>query len=318
MGHKRRLAGKRSGVDRRHFLKSAAAGLAASALPLLPEGGNAAHAAGALSFVHGVASGDPLNDRVILWTRVTTPGTAPCAVSYVVATDPALTALVQTGTFITDASRDYTVKLDVGGLEPGRTYYYRFNVGNVTSPIGRTKTLPTGNVDRLRVAVASCSSLAHGFFNAYARIAERTDLDFVLHLGDYIYEYGNGDYGNARTYEPAHEILTLADYRQRHGQYKREPELQELHRSIRSSRSGTTTSSRTMPGSAAPRTISPIPKATGRPALRSRCRRTTSGCRRACRTPTTCGATTARSRSAISPTCSCWKNVSARAPSSCR
>lgn len=230
MGHKRRLPGKRSGVDRRHFLKSAAAGLAASALPLLPEGGNAAHAAGALSFVHGVASGDPLNDRVILWTRVTTPGTAPCAVSYVVATDPALTALVQTGTFITDASRDYTVKLDVGGLEPGRTYYYRFNVGNVTSPIGRTKTLPTGNVDRLRVAVASCSSLAHGFFNAYARIAERTDLDFVLHLGDYIYEYGNGDYGNARTYEPAHEILTLADYRQRHGQYKREPELQELHR----------------------------------------------------------------------------------------
>ncbi|WP_293370732.1 alkaline phosphatase D family protein [Nevskia sp.] len=232
MGQQRsRRKPKREGLDRRNFLKSAAAGLAASTLPLLPEGGNAAQAqAATLSFVHGVASGDPLQDRVILWTRVTVPGAGPVTVGYVIATDPALLTIVQTGSTIADASSDHTVKIDAAGLEAGRTYYYRFNVGTVLSPIGRTKTLPVGNVDRLRIAVASCSSLAHGFFNAYARIAERADLDLVLHLGDYIYEYGNGDFGAARTYEPAHEILTLADYRQRHGQYKREPELQELHR----------------------------------------------------------------------------------------
>ena len=232
MGQPRnRRTRKRTGLDRRHFLKSAAAGLAASTLPMLPEDGNAAQAQTAkLSFVHGVASGDPLRDRVILWTRVTVPGGGPVTVEYRIATDPGLQTLVQTGATITDASRDHTVKIDAAGLEPGRTYYYRFNVGAVRSPVGRTRTLPVGNVQRLRLAVASCSSLAHGFFNAYARIAERADLDLVLHLGDYIYEYGNGDYGSARNYEPPHEILTLADYRTRHAQYKREPELQEMHR----------------------------------------------------------------------------------------
>jgi len=232
MGQQRnRRTRKRNGLDRRNFLKSAASGLAASTLPLLPEGGNAVQAQTAtLAFAHGVASGDPLKDRVILWTRVTVPNRRPVTVQYRVATDPSLATLVQTGSVITDASRDHTVKIDAAGLEPGRTYYYQFNVGAVRSPVGRTKTLPVGNIDRLRIAVASCSSLAHGYFNAYARIAERADLDLVLHLGDYIYEYGNGDYGSARNYEPPHEILTLADYRTRHGQYKREPELQELHR----------------------------------------------------------------------------------------
>jgi alkaline phosphatase D len=98
------------------------------------------------------------------------------------------------------------------------------------SPIGRTKTLPVGDTGRLRLAVVSCSSLAHGYFNAYRRIAERADLDLVVHLGDYIYEYGSGDYGNVRSYEPANEILTLSDYRTRHAQYKRDVDLQEVHR----------------------------------------------------------------------------------------
>jgi alkaline phosphatase D len=232
MGQQRsRRAPKRNGLDRRNFLKSAAAGLAVGALPLATGTASAATTSSAtLAFVHGVASGDPLQDRVILWTRITVPDGAPVTVEYCVATDPALTALVQTGAALADASRDHTVKVDVGGLEAGRTYYYQFKVGALLSPVGRTKTLPAGNVDRLRIAVASCSNIAHGFFNAYARIAERSDLDLVLHLGDYIYEYGNGDFGTARTYEPPHETITLADYRTRHGQYKREPELQELHR----------------------------------------------------------------------------------------
>jgi alkaline phosphatase D len=116
----------------------------------------------------------------------------------------------------------------VTGLSPGTTYYYRFTVGGISSPIGRTRTLAI-TATRLRMAVASCSSLAEGFFNAYARIAERADLDLVVHLGDYIYEYGV-EQGNLRAVEPAFETVTLADYRARHAQYKRDPDLQEMHR----------------------------------------------------------------------------------------
>ena len=194
-------------------------------------------------FAHGVASGDPLADGVILWTRVTlasSTSTSPVDVEYVVATDPALGAssIVAGGRFTTDATRDYTVKVDVGGLKPATTYYYRFAVASASSgavaagvsPVGRTRTLPVGSVDRVRVAVASCASLAHGYFNAYRRIAERADLDLVVHLGDYIYEYGDGDYGSLRPYEPSHEIVSLADYRQRHAQYKRDTDVQALHR----------------------------------------------------------------------------------------
>ena len=194
-------------------------------------------------FAHGVASGDPLADGVILWTRVTlasSTSTSPVDVEYVVATEPSLAAssVVAGGRFTTDATRDYTVKVDVGGLKPATTYYYRFAVASASSgavaagvsPVGRTRTLPVGSVDRVRVAVASCASLAHGYFNAYRRIAERADLDLVVHLGDYIYEYGDGDYGSLRPYEPSHEIVSLADYRQRHAQYKRDTDVQALHR----------------------------------------------------------------------------------------
>jgi len=130
----------------------------------------------------------------------------------------------------TDAARDYTVKIDVAGLQPNTTYYYRFSIAGAQSPIGRTRTLPSGTATRLRIAVVSCASLAHGFFNAYRRIAERADLDLVVHLGDYIYEYGNGQFGNARAYEPPVEAITLTHYRTRHAHDKREADLQELHR----------------------------------------------------------------------------------------
>ncbi len=184
-------------------------------------------------FSHGVASGDPLADRVVLWTRVTPAAgaaTAPVEVDYVVATDLSLSAVVAGGRVSTGADRDHTVKVDVGGLRPGTTYYYVFRSGGAVSPVGRTRTLPVGATGRLRVAVASCASLGHGWFNAYRRIAERADLDLVVHLGDYIYEYGDGEYGKVRSYEPSHEIVSLADYRQRHAQYKRDADLQALHR----------------------------------------------------------------------------------------
>lgn len=251
MGRARIRPPRRRGLNRRDFLKRAGLSSAAiGALPLLPGCGDSGPAVGgpgrgdglpvdsstALAFAHGVASGDPLADRVMLWTRVTPAADGRFAVDYLVATDPALATVVRRGTTTTDATRDYTVKVDVDGLQPNTTYYYRFRGNGTDSPIGRTKTLPIGDVDRLRFGVVVCSSLAHGYFNAYARVAERADLDAVIHLGDYIYEYASdaasGDevYGTVRPYEPTHEIKTLADYRQRHAQYKREPELQALHR----------------------------------------------------------------------------------------
>jgi alkaline phosphatase D len=96
--------------------------------------------------------------------------------------------------------------------------------------MGRTKTAPT-NTERLRLGVVSCSSYAHGVFNAYRMLAKRADIDAVLHLGDYIYEYATGQYGNARPYEPATEMISLADIRERHAYYKRtDVDLQEVHR----------------------------------------------------------------------------------------
>ncbi len=182
-------------------------------------------------FHHGVASGDPLADRVVLWTRVSPPaGALGVTVELTVATDPGMTEVIGRGRQRTTAARDFTVKFDPSGLPSGRTLYYRFRALGEDSPIGRTRTLPAGPVPHLRVAVASCSNHAAGLFNAYRRIAERADLDLVLHLGDYLYEYGNGQYGSLRATEPPTEIITLADYRTRHAQYKRDADLQALHR----------------------------------------------------------------------------------------
>lgn len=213
--------------SRRSFvLRSGGVALAAAAAPLL------AGSSGP-RFQHGLASGDPLADRVILWTRVTPADPAasgPRRVDWLVAADPALTQVVAQGRAFTGAWRDFTVKVDVGGLAPANTYYYRFSHDGEASPIGRTRTLPAGPTGHLRAAVMSCSNHAAGHFNAYRRIAERADLDLLLHLGDYLYEYGSGQFGNVRPTLPPTEILTLGDYRQRHAQYKSDPDLQELHR----------------------------------------------------------------------------------------
>lgn len=180
-------------------------------------------------FTHGVASGDPLLDSVILWSRVTGAPEGSVEAFYEVALDPEFSNRVAADYLETTPDRDYTIKLDLDGLEPGTTYYYRFYSLGRVSPIGRTRTAPQ-NAERLRVAVASCSSLAHGYFHAYRRISERADLDLVVHLGDYIYEYATGGYGDVRPYEPETEILTLADYRMRYAQYRRDEDLQALHR----------------------------------------------------------------------------------------
>jgi alkaline phosphatase D len=224
-------------LSRRQFLKSFGFGSAAfGAAPFLPgcdssdEVGSGGLPGASVEFKHGVASGDPLADRVILWTRLTPSVEGPVSGSYVMALDPALSQRAASGSFTTDAARDYTVKVDAAGLTPGTSYYYRFDVGSTHSPVGRTRTLPTGGVEHLRIAVVSCASLAHGLFNAYRRVAERGDLDAVVHLGDYIYDYGTGQYGTARAYEPDGETITLADYRLRYAQYRRDADLMEFHR----------------------------------------------------------------------------------------
>ena len=187
-------------------------------------------------FVHGVASGDPQTNRVVLWTRVTGDAKAPskAVVTWSIAEDPAFRHVVSDGVTETDAGSDFTVKVDPDGLKPDTTYYYRFHGFGYDSPIGRTKTLPKKNAQRLRIAFASCSNLPYGYFNAYAAIAQRPDLDAVLHLGDYLYEYGNGTFGDGtaigRIPQPNQEILSLSDYRTRHAQYKGDLDLQAAHR----------------------------------------------------------------------------------------
>jgi alkaline phosphatase D len=227
-----------SAFDRRAFLRRA--GLAgAGTVAMSGAKRPAAHADEALApFLHGVASGDPLHDRVILWTRVTVADAAPVPVRWTVARDPDLADVVASGTVITDATRDHTVKVDAAGLAPATTYWYGFWARGHRSLTGRTRTAPAAGqaVDRLRLGVVSCSNLTGGYFNGYALVAKRNDLDAVLHLGDYVYEYGNGDdrYGPAslegqRDHQPPHEMVTLADYRLRYATYRLDPDLRRLH-----------------------------------------------------------------------------------------
>ncbi|MGW5617637.1 alkaline phosphatase D family protein [Streptomyces sp. NPDC003877] len=195
------------------------------------------------AFLHGVASGDPLPDGVLLWTRVTPvpeaipgSGTGPdTEVSWTVALDRAFTDVVAKGSTLATAASDHTVKADIRGLRPGTDYWFRFSAGGTDSPAGRTRTAPAPDaaVTGLRFGVVSCANWEAGYFSPYRHLASRGDLDAWLHLGDYIYEYGTGEYGTrgtvVRPHTPAHEIVTLADYRARHARYKTDPDLQALH-----------------------------------------------------------------------------------------
>ncbi|MFZ3192652.1 MAG: alkaline phosphatase D family protein [Moraxellaceae bacterium] len=187
------------------------------------------------AFSHGVASGDPLSKQVILWTRFVPEQAQAVEVRWQVATDAAFTQVVTDGRANVSAQSDYTLKVDAAGLQPNTQYYYRFRVGDIMSAVGKTKTLPETAVNQVKLAVFSCANYPAGFFHAYAEAAKRNDLDAVLHLGDYIYEYARGGYASAdaarlgREVEPAHEILSLMDYRTRYAQYRSDPDLQKLH-----------------------------------------------------------------------------------------
>ncbi|MFJ4780910.1 alkaline phosphatase D family protein [Streptomyces sp. NPDC088762] len=235
-------------TPRRRTVVLAAAATAALA-PMTALGAQAAHAAttatAAPAFLHGVASGDPLPDGILLWTRVTpTPEAVPGSgagpavqVDWEVAGDKAFSRIVARGTVTASAATDHTVKVDVRGLEPHTPYWYRFTAGTTVSPVGRTLTTPAHEASTagVRFGVVSCANWESGYFSAYRHLAARSDLDAILHLGDYIYEYQSGGYPEAkyvvRPHEPKNEIVSLADYRTRHGKYKTDADLQALHHS---------------------------------------------------------------------------------------
>lgn len=194
-----------------------------------------------VTFTSGVASGDPSQDAVILWTRAAPQDasiTTAITISWEVAEDQGFSNIVTNGSAQTNAEKDYTLKVDAQGLSAGTQYFYRFMSGDSVTEVGTTKTLPEGAVASAKIAVMSCSNYPAGYFNVYDMAAQDSELDAVLHLGDYIYEYGLGGYASenaaslGREVLPTTEILSLDDYRMRYAQYRSDESLQALHRQV--------------------------------------------------------------------------------------
>ncbi len=224
---------------RRQFIRNFAATTAAASTTLaLTACGGAGIAPVYATFEHGVASGDPLSDRVIIWTRVSPSSNydgREFELTWQVASDDQFSKIVKSGSIVTNTSRDFTAKVDVTGLSANTAYFYRFNFDSRLSPVGRTKTLPVGSVQQVKLAVVSCSNYPAGYFHVYAEIAKQNDLDAVIHLGDYIYEYPRDGYASQdaaslnRQVEPKTEIVTLTDYRTRYAIYRSDTDLQAVH-----------------------------------------------------------------------------------------
>lgn len=214
-------------LDRRALIKGGLLGAGLAAAPLSAQ-------VGERGFTSGVASGEPAADTVLLWTRYVAG--AETALRWEVAESLDFARVVAGGDATASPDRDFCCKVTASGLAPARWYYFRFVAPDGTmSDVGRTKTLPQGRTERFRMAVFSCSNIGFGWFNAYAHAATADEFDCVLHLGDYLYEYQAGNYPNAaqvlpgRVVEPVNEIVSLADYRQRHAQYRRDRDLRRLH-----------------------------------------------------------------------------------------
>lgn len=222
----------RNGIDRRGLL---GLGVTGGALALLP--GSVAAAMPMRGFTHSVASGDPADTSVLLWTRYVGTGSAAQPLRVEVAAEPGFGRIVARAEGVADPAADWCVRVRAEGLTPGKWYFYRF-VGpdGVRSETGRTRTLPQGRTDRFNVAVFSCSNIGFGFFNAYGHAAKRNDIDLLIHVGDYLYEYEHGKYPDkgkgipSRLAGPAGEIIKLEDYRTRYADYRRDPDLRALHR----------------------------------------------------------------------------------------
>jgi len=217
-------------IDRRLLLKAGTLGLGVLSIP----GGAAVLAA--RGFTHNVASGEPRQHGVLLWTRYVPASGDTARIAWEVSETPRFARIIARGEATSESEHDHTVKVVAAGLAPGRTYYYRFrDRSGHASPVGRTRTLPDGPVASYRLALFSCSNLPFGWFNAYGHAAARDDIDLMVHCGDYLYEYDRGHYPGpreaapGRIVEPANELIHLADYRIRYGAYRSDPDLQRLH-----------------------------------------------------------------------------------------
>lgn len=212
-------------ASRRSAMKLGLLGLAGIGAPVLAQG--------AKGFTHCVASGEPGPTQVLLWTRYASGDETP--LKWELAEDADFTRVVVQGEAAASPANDCCARAWARGLKPGRWYFYRFIAPDgEKSPVGRTKTLPVGKVDKFRIAVFSCSNYGFGWFNAYRHAAEAGDFDLVLHLGDYFYEYARGTYpdakeGLAERLLPVDEAVTLAGYRERFSTYRNDPDLQRLH-----------------------------------------------------------------------------------------
>jgi alkaline phosphatase D len=219
-------------IDRRKLILTGTLGLSGLMLPSGLAGAQVL--LGLTGFTHSVASGEPGPESMLLWTRYVNPTGGTSKVKVEVSESRDFLKIVAGGQMVTGRWRDHTVKITVDGLAPGRTHFYRFiGPDGAISPIGRTKTLPVGKTAKFNIAIFSCSNLGFGEFNAYGHAAARSDIDLVLHMGDYLYEYGRGGYDGgdefAKRMFPADEILTLADYRLRYASYRADPQLQAMH-----------------------------------------------------------------------------------------
>ncbi len=220
-------------MDRREALRILGFGLLAPAAAPI----QANPSPGQPPFLHGVAAGDPAPDRLIIWTRITPLRAGPKSVRWTVAEDSELRRVVRRGWAATDKDRDYTVKVDVDGLEPGRTYWYGFDLDQHHSLVGQARTLPIGTAADVVLAVLSCAHFQCGLFNVYDAVAQLPRVDAIVHLGDYIYEDADGASAYAaglgrdlkRSLEPRNELLTLADYRARYALYRTDSDLQAAH-----------------------------------------------------------------------------------------
>ena len=189
------------------------------------------------SFTHGVASGDPDQQSVVLWTRLVPGDSVDTFVQWQVATDSAFTHIISSGEGAARKDNDFCVKVIAEGLEAGTTYYYRFVYSETQSRVGRTRTLPA-ETDQVRLGVANCSKYTGGYYHAYEALSKMNDLDAIIHVGDYIYENGpsvpEGSYWAAylatgRQHNPPRHCVSLKDYRTRYAQYRSDPALQALH-----------------------------------------------------------------------------------------
>ncbi|WP_439544804.1 alkaline phosphatase D family protein [Sandarakinorhabdus sp.] len=218
----------RPAIDRRAFLTATAAGLI---LPVRPALARLWPGSG---FTHGVASGHPGAGAVTVWTRYASVTGVATTLKVEVAEDEAMRRIIARAEAVAGAETWGTAQVRLAGLPEGRWLWYRFTAPDGTqSIVGRTKTLPTGKIDQLKLAVLSCSNRPFGHFNAYAHAAARDDIDAVIHLGDYIYEYRQGTYPETvmpgREILPTNEITMIDDYRQRYASYRADPGLQAIH-----------------------------------------------------------------------------------------